>query len=101
MCKILKFTLILLGLSNFLTIQSQTVPEGFQLEIVSEDWIAPAGMTYADNGFTYAWELNGFVWVIENGVKDTSPIIDLSEEVAFYGDLGMTGFALDPNFLSN
>ncbi len=101
MRKILKFALAAFLLISFLPVKGQTVPEGFQLEVVSEDWIAPAGMTYAENGFTYAWELNGLVWVIENGIKDAAPIIDISEEVAFYGDLGMTGFALDPNFLSN
>ena len=38
----------------------------------------------------------GKVWVVENNIK--SLIIDITEEVGAYGDLGLLGFALDPLF---
>lgn len=99
--KLIKIAVMMVVVFTTEVIKSQTVPEGFELEQVSENWIAPAGITYADNGFQYVWELNGFVWVVENGIKDSEPFIDIAEEVAFYGDLGLVGFALDPDFMSN
>ena len=101
MVKILKFTLVGLFCCFYFVSPGQTVPEGFQLELVSEGWTAPSGITYAENGLVYIWELNGMVWVMENDVLDDEPFLDISEEVAFYGDLGLIGFTLDPDFLNN
>jgi hypothetical protein len=49
----------------------------------------------------YVWEKSGKVFIVENGVKSTKPIIDISEEVLDYGDHGLNGFALNPDFLEN
>lgn len=47
------------------------------------------------------WELNGRVWLLEDEVRHPEPIIDISEEVGLWGDHGMVGAALHPNFLEN
>jgi glucose/arabinose dehydrogenase len=49
----------------------------------------------------FVWEKAGRVWIMENGVKNPTPLIDISEEVGDWRDFGLLGFALDPGFLSN
>lgn len=83
------------------SINSFAQPSGFVDEIISDNWIIPAGLTFDANGKMYVWEKSGKVFIVENGVKSTKPIIDISEEVLDYGDHGLNGFALDPDFLKN
>ncbi len=76
-------------------------PSGFIDESISEDWVTPVGLTFDANGKMYVWEKNGKVFTVTNGVKSARPIIDISREVLEYGDHGLNGFALDPDFLKN
>ena len=76
-------------------------PSGFIDEVISENWTIPTGLTFDANGRMYVWEKSGKVYIVENGVKSTKPIIDISEEVLDYGDHGLNGLALDPDFLKN
>ncbi|GGD43152.1 hypothetical protein GCM10011514_03860 [Emticicia aquatilis] len=76
-------------------------PSGFIDEVISDNWTIPSGLTFDANGRMYVWEKSGKVFIVENGVKSTKPIIDISEEVLDYGDHGLNGFALDPDFLKN
>lgn len=64
-------------------------------------WNAPVGATFDANGRMYVWEKGGRVWIVENGVRLATPLIDISQEVGDWRDHGFLGFALDPNFLSN
>lgn len=80
---------------------AQDLPEGFQIEEFATDLNSPAGTVHAHNGLIYFWELGGKVWVLEDGVKGSEPVIDISEEVAYYGDLGLLGLELDPDFENN
>lgn len=82
------------------TAQAQ-YPDGFVEEVAYDQFSAAAGILFADSNLSVVWELNGTVWLISNDEVGESPVIDISEEVAFYGDLGMIGAALDPNFLDN
>ncbi|HEV7348883.1 PQQ-dependent sugar dehydrogenase [Telluribacter sp.] len=59
------------------------------------------GITFDESGRLFAWQHDGAVWVINNGVKASVPLIDISSECEDEGDLGLIGFALDPNFLTN
>ncbi|MEL7339148.1 MAG: PQQ-dependent sugar dehydrogenase, partial [Bacteroidota bacterium] len=61
----------------------------------------PVGITFDDNGQMYLWEKQGVVSIVENGIKRSPALIDIQEEVSSYGDLGLTGVVLDPNFMSN
>lgn len=77
-------------------------PTGFVEEQVGDDWEAAVGMTFsADGERMYVWEKAGKVWIVENGKRLADPLIDISEEVGNWGDHGLLGFALDPNFKSN
>ena len=59
------------------------------------------GVTFDANGRMYVWEKQGKIWIVENGVKSSTPLLDISEEVGNWRDFGMLGVALDPDFLSN
>ena len=85
--------------SSFHTIHAQ--PLGFSDELVIDGWSQAVGLTFDDNGRMYVWEKGGKVWIVENGVKRSQPLIDITEEVGNWRDFGLIGFALDPNFLNN
>ncbi len=56
----------------------------------------------SDNlGRLYVWEQDGKVWVVNNGVKSPTPMIDLSLEVFPSVQMGLIGMVLDPDFTSN
>jgi len=76
-------------------------PSGFSDELVIDGWSQAVGITFDENGRMYIWEKGGKVWTVENGVRSTTPLIDISEEVGNWRDFGLVGFALDPNFLNN
>ena len=74
---------------------------GFVEEPVAGGWNAATGLTFDANGRMHVWEKAGRVWIVENGIKNPIPLIDISEEVGDWRDFGLLGFALDPGFLSN
>lgn len=92
-------------LALFLLLSSLVVsaqPSGFVVENVGEGWNAAVGLTFSKDGKRmYVWEKGGKVWIVEDGERLPSPLIDISEEVGDWGDHGLLGFALDPNFDSN
>ncbi len=76
------------------------IAENFTDEIVDADFTRPVGITFDDNGIGYVWEQRGTVYLIDqNGEK--IPLIDLSEEVGNWGDHGLVGFTLHPDYLAN
>jgi glucose/arabinose dehydrogenase len=78
-----------------------TLPSGFTDEPVGGSWVEPVGLTFAHDGRMFVWEKAGKVWIVENGIRLKQPLIDIHDEVGNWGDFGLVGFALDPNFLSN
>ncbi|WP_461491840.1 PQQ-dependent sugar dehydrogenase [Pontibacter sp. HJ8] len=77
-------------------------PSGFVVEEVGDDWNAAVGLTFSKDGEKmYVWEKAGKVWIVENGERLPVPMLDISEEVGDWGDHGLLGLALDPNFDSN
>ncbi len=97
--KISHISVIILASLSFNTLVSQ--PTGFIDELYVGNWKQPIGLTFDENGVMYVWEKQGKVFIVENGVKLPTPLIDISEEVGDWRDFGLIGFALDPNFLSN
>ena len=49
----------------------------------------------------FVWERTGRVWLPGGGATRAEPLIDLTDEVSRIGSLGLTGFALDPQFARN
>lgn len=77
-------------------------PSGFVEEQVGGEWEAAVGLAFSKDGNRmYVWEKAGKVWIVENGERLEQPLLDISEEVGNWGDHGLLGFALDPNFDSN
>lgn len=85
----------------FFSLQSFAQPTGFVDEQVSDGWTIPVGITFDKQGRMYVWEKAGKVFMVENGVKNPAPIIDISKEVLDFNDHGLNGVALDPDFLNN
>jgi PKD repeat protein/glucose/arabinose dehydrogenase len=81
--------------------QAGSLPEGFADVLVAGGLVSPVGVVWDGNGRGYLWEKAGKVWLLENGVKLPTPLIDISEEVGGWRDHGLIGFALDPAFLQN
>ena len=77
------------------------LPPGFIEEDVGEAWDEVAGLTFDENGRAYVWERAGRVWIVENGIKHATPLIDIHDEVGGWRDFGLLGFALHPNFAQN
>ena len=86
---------------------SQTLPAGFSVTTIGSGWVLPLGTAFTSDGQKmFVWEKDGRVYVCNRnapGVILNKPllVLDISEEVANWGDHGLMGFALDPNYLSN
>jgi len=74
---------------------------GFIETAIGGTWTEAVGLLFEDNGRMYVWERAGRVWIMENGVKLPTPLIDINDEVGGWRDFGLLGFALDPNFRNN
>lgn len=97
----LNFFILSICLSFCIPKAAAQPPAGFTDEIFMDGWTAVVGFTFDDNGRMFVWERRGQVWIVENGVKSATPLIDIEEEVGNWGDYGLIGFALDPDFLTN
>lgn len=84
-------------------VHSQTeLPDHFIDELILGDLTKPVGVVFDHLGEGYLWEKDGLVWRFsEQGDKSSAPLIDIREEITSFGDHGLIGFALDPNFKEN
>ncbi len=77
------------------------LPDGFVDEMSPSSWDHIAGFVFDEENRMYAWERAGRLYKVENDKKTEPPILDISEEVAFFLDHGMLAVALHPNFTNN
>ncbi len=80
------------------------LPAGFIQEAVGSGWQGVAGVVTGPNADgtkqrVYGWEASGKVWIVEDGVRLPQPLVDISSEIG--PELGLLGFALDPDFQAN
>jgi glucose/arabinose dehydrogenase len=81
---------------------SAALPPGFSEADLGSGWNEVAGLAFSSDGARlYVVERGGKVWIMENGVKLSTPFLDISDEVGAWRDLGLLGFALHPNFERN
>ncbi len=76
------------------------LPAGFVEEAVDAGWNNVCGLTFDDHGRLFAWERSGRVWIVEGGVRQSTPFADLTAEVGGWRDYGLLGFALHPNYIN-
>jgi glucose/arabinose dehydrogenase len=94
-------------LISFLTLPIfAQLPNGFTDVKVQSGYTSPMGVIFSKNGQKmFIWEKAGVLWTSNwNGttyVKQTTPTLDLSEEVGNWRDFGLESVALDPNFDAN
>ncbi len=88
---------------------TQTLPTGFMSTnaVPGVTWDQPVGAVFSKLGNQlFVWEKGGLVYVCNRNadgdyIRQTDPVLDISEEVGNYADYGLLGFALDPQFESN
>ncbi|GAC1372836.1 MAG: hypothetical protein NVSMB30_14100 [Hymenobacter sp.] len=82
------------------SLRAQNAPSGFQNTVVSSQWDQVVGLTFTSTGAQmFVWERTGRVWVVTNGQRQL--LLDISPEVGAWGDHGLLGFALHPQFATN
>ncbi len=82
-----------------------SLPAGFQEALVASprsngSWSQAVGLTFSTTGRMFVWERGGRVWIVDSTTPVPQPFLDLNEEVLGWGDHGMLGFALHPDFNS-
>jgi len=92
--------ILVIHLSTLGALKAQ-LPEGFTSEFVVENIENVGGIRFLNDSTSILWTFDGKVYVMLNDVEPASPILDISDEVGFWGDHGMLGFAVHPDFLSN
>lgn len=91
------------GLGDFNETRAATLPTNFVETAIGGTWNEAVGLTFgpAPDNHLFVWERGGRVWIVENGIKLSTPFLDLHEEVGGWRDFGLLGFCLDPNFATN
>ena len=82
--------------------RAYALPPGFTDTPIGGTWNEVNALAFSDDGTRmFVVERGGKVWLVENGVKQSTPFLDISDEVGAWRDFGMLGFALHPNFDQN
>jgi glucose/arabinose dehydrogenase len=76
------------------------VEPGFEIETVAQGFSLPTAMAFAPDGRVFVAEKGGAVRVVKNGVLLSAPAINLTD-INTFGDRGLIGLAIDPNFATN
>ena len=82
-------------------LSAATVPAGFTETVILGPWTNAVGVAFEDNGRMYVWEGTGQIWFKDTGDTNYTLLLDIHDEVGKWGDHGMLGFALDPDFRVN
>src|SRR5437867_7578049 len=61
------------------SLNSATLPSGFSEQDIGGTWNEAVGLTFDETGRMYVWERAGRVWIVDNGVKLASPLIDIHD----------------------
>ena len=91
---------VALGLISGGNLFAANVPPGFTETVISGPWTNAVGVAFENTGRMYVWEGTGQVWFKDPGDANYTLLLDIHDEVGKWGDHGMLGFALDPNFES-
>lgn len=84
----------------FPNITFAALPSGFEINTVVSGLNLPTSVAFSNDGRIFIAEKGGAVKVVKNGSLLPTPLITLSD-VNTYGDRGLLGIAIDPNFSTN
>lgn len=91
--------LVLLSPVTITGLHAQSFPAGFSQVEVASGISNPTVMAFAPDGRIFVAQQNGVLHVVKNGVKLSTPALQLS--VNSSGERGLIGIALHPQFNSN
>lgn len=79
------------------------VPSGFVVENVTPGavWDTPVSLVYLPGGRMLVAEKRGRVYIVNNGVKRSTPLWSMESEVLNMTDRGLLDVAVDPNYVTN
>ena len=81
---------------------ASSVPPLFVDLLVSNSWDEVVGFRFDHLGRMFVAEKGGKVWVVDtSGVKNPTPLLDISDEVGNWRDHGLNTVLLDPQFQVN
>lgn len=78
--------------------QAAILPAGFAVRTVATGIEEPTGFAFTPDGRIFVAAKQGNVRVVKNSALLPAPLIDLTARVNTYGDRGLLGIAVDPNF---
>ncbi|MFZ2522370.1 MAG: Ig-like domain-containing protein [Minisyncoccia bacterium] len=84
----------------FPILASAALPAGFEFQTVAGGFDLPTSMAFSSDGRIFVAEKGGAVKVVKNGTLLSTPVIILSD-INTYGDRGLIGLTLDPDFATN
>ena len=79
---------------------AQITEPGFASEVVAENLSLATGLAFTPDGRIFIAEKGGTIKVVKDGVLLTEPLVTLTD-VNTFGDRGLIGLAVDPNFATN
>lgn len=89
-------------LTSALCLRAASLPTGFNETPVpgpsAGNWNEAVGITFSPAGRMFVWNGTDGSGFCEASETNFTQLLDLSEEVADWGDHGCLGFTLDPNF---
>jgi glucose/arabinose dehydrogenase len=91
---------IIVGCVPQYSAQALILEPGFETETIATGLTQPTAMAFAPDGRIFIAEKGGSVRVVKNGLLLPDPVITLSD-INSFGDRGLIGLAVDPQFLSN
>lgn len=88
---------------TFTTQLHAQLPAGFTRSTVQVGYAEPMGVVFSSTGqFMFVWDRSGRVFIsnfLDTGyIKQSQPIIDITDEVGYWGDHGLMSFCLSPTF---
>ncbi len=82
---------------------AQTLPSGFYLENIASGatFARPVTVEFTPDGRIFIAEKDGIIYVVEDGVKLPTPLLDIKDKVLANEERGLIGMVLDPDFAQN
>lgn len=88
------------SMAHAYSLANTQMPPGFSITSVAEDLFIPTAAQFAPDGRIFVTEKGGTVKIVKNGQVLANPFYTVPN-VNDYGDRGLLGLALDPNFATN